>query len=78
MAKVKIDILQKPVRGDGTVNIKLRINHKTWVRFIGTDYYVKPKDFPKKIPQETINKLQVLSGEIADKISKIADIKSIL
>lgn len=45
MSKVSSTIRKKQIRKDGKTNIKIRIFHKGKTRYIGTKYYVKPKDF---------------------------------
>ncbi|MGI6337839.1 MAG: phage integrase SAM-like domain-containing protein [Bacteroidales bacterium] len=45
---IKIAIRKKPIRKDGTVNIKILLTHQHASRYLSTDYYVIPKYFDNK------------------------------
>lgn len=91
--KFKVAIRPKPVRADGTVQVKIRVCHNDKTRYIGTDYCVLPKYFDEKegtikpggeYTQEKADrantKLQIKVGVMAEKSEgqKSIDIKSLL
>lgn len=91
--KVRIAIRPKPIREDGTVNIKIAVCLRGKTRFIGTEYYVNPKFFDEKartiksgsgysqVEADRANaKLQIMVGSMTEKAMshKVYDIEDLL
>lgn len=62
-------VKDKYVRDDSTVAVKLRVSHKTFVRFIATGYYLHNGAKVNKHPE--YNKILALQGRVADKLSSL-------
>jgi hypothetical protein len=84
----KVAIRSKKIRKDGTVNVKIRVIFNNISRDVATEYYVLPKYFDSKtgkikaggkFTQEKADrantKLQIKIGIIAEKASKITDLR---
>lgn len=80
MATFKPTIREDQVKSDGTVNIRIRVNHNGKVRYLATDYFISKEDFDKKSGKintknyfqhqaDDMNlQIQILIGKCAEKL----------
>ena len=81
--KFKVTIRPKPIRSDGTTNVKISLTHDHKTRYIATKYYVLPDQFDKKnqiikpggaFTQDKADranaKLQIQIGEYQSKVDR--------